>query len=118
MPKPREDDAFEQAITEAGQAESATSLDEVVDFDWDEVAIFAEGTPKAAIEKVVGETGMNLIMWPTYTIVFRNDGEIVKIILGTPMYAISGDFERLLGADTMLVPDPNYPGYVRFTDDA
>lgn len=106
MPKLEGDDRLDEAIMEAVSSGRPVRLDSVTDFEWDEVALFSEGTLRSEIEAVVGETGLRRDRYTSSPslFVFRDDGEVVANLMTTPDY-FRGEYGTLFGPDAQLVPD-------------
>ncbi len=92
---------FNDRLSELYDSGKSARLSDLTDFDWDEVHLFHEGTPRDRIEEITGEPvirGKYYDYAPTL-LVFENHGEVVKAI------APPGDFLRGQGNRTTWPSD-------------
>lgn len=93
---------LDTAISDVGYGGEAKPLTEVTDIEWDEVAVFGEGTEVSEIEDVVGETG---IFGDTYVasanlLVFRVEGAVTTMVSLSDV--VAGEYGELYGTDAVL----------------
>lgn len=107
-PRPGPDAAIDEAIIDVMNGGDTIALRDVTQVEWDEVALFGEGTPRTEIEQVVGPTGLleERYLSSPNLLVLRNDGQIVQLVTLAPD-AFVGEFGVLLGPDAELAAPPD-----------
>lgn len=98
MPQLRFETTVDEAIDAVSDTGEPVPVSEVTDVEWDEVALFTEGTTRSEIEAVVGASGLNgdRYLSSTNLLVLRADGAVVGLI-GTTPDVMDGPYGVLLG---------------------
>ncbi len=75
-------DPLREPLTELRDSGESGRLSDLTDFDWDEVSLFHEGTPRERIEQITGDPLIRdeyYFSSPTL-LVFENHGKVVKAV--------------------------------------
>lgn len=98
------------AVKDSGQSAELKTL---TDFEWDEVHVFREYTPRAEVEEAVGQAVIDGDSVSSGgLLVFENRGDIVKTVY------VRGDYLRAdhPSWDSTVILEPWGAGFLRLTD--
>ncbi|MDR1798552.1 MAG: hypothetical protein LBR19_01495 [Bifidobacteriaceae bacterium] len=119
MPQLQTDQAIDDLVMSVVNTGQAAALAGATDFAWDQVALFYEGTPLEYTEGLVGKTGLKDRFYASSPslLVFLAGGETVHLAMVGPD-RLRGPFGVLLGAGTVVTPNPLWPQVALLDDPA
>lgn len=113
------DPKIETAIVTLWKGGGSLRLASLTDFDWDQVAWYAEGTPAKTIHAELGQTVLGQQKYfdnARNLIVFRLHGKPVRLVLNSAALFANNDYGRWFGRSLTLTAKAPGEGVLTLTE--